>query len=644
MPQAKIKKEGQFVHGPHSNATRIPNDLWEKLKDEIVKKYKDDDATLEATMKHMEPIWLANGRGEPPTRRQYVHRLGPRLWKIKKYGSKEPGTLKKQSQRPKKKGVSGSSLLPIRSVKNEEPREPSPYNPRLTDQGERTRAHQLAEILLALGDTHYSFLINAALHDSNPSEEAVIFCVRNAQTSRQAATALKMLNAHTNEPWVREDKSWANFLFLVMAARCYDWPPYVDSGLYQIEGIVKDTIHQDETERERLIELIPRGTRFDIRLYQFLSFTLERYNEPTDEDDKLLDVGRVLGQFKDQQLSATRVAQNAVDPKLRGDPLDEINCLAEVLAWCYNELQKDLYIDVPTGGDDIGEVNQVLCTLWALWVRSSPPQDRLEENIHKQLGISATELLSIVVSMIMAAGGQTDELTLDPKPRALTGARMLKGLNRQQLFDQFLRKVYSINLELMSPGSDEYLLPDQEINAAKSVNPFRAFVAKELGIDDLPDLPDGFHVPQLLTVDYDPSGSKSNTQTPTAGSRRPSPGLLGSSHAAQSRPRSRNGSTANSDDKAQIDHHRRRSSSGLLNPQTVQTRPRSRNGSSGGSSSTAATNGNRRKIVDGKNSTEKVKDKDNKDSKRYSASSGEDISMTDAPDVDSSGKETPPYD
>lgn len=61
------KQEDPFVDGTHSNATRIPDELWNELKPEILKKYKDEDATLDETMDYMVHIWLKHEWKEPPT-------------------------------------------------------------------------------------------------------------------------------------------------------------------------------------------------------------------------------------------------------------------------------------------------------------------------------------------------------------------------------------------------------------------------------------------------------------------------------------------------------------------------------------------------------------------------------------------------
>lgn len=589
------KQPDLFVNGPHSNAARIPDELWNELKPEILEIYQKKDVTLEKTMELMGPHWLKHKR-TPPTRRQYVHRLG-KIWGVRKYQNaktkaKERG--EKQPQKPKKRPLPTPSPPPVRPIKTELQSEPLPFNPPLADPVDRARALRLAEVLLALGDTHYSFLINAALHEWEPSVDRVVACARIVQTAEQADVARQMLDAHTGKPWAADDKSWERILFLVLSARCYDHPPFLDSGLIQIEKVVLEIVGEDEEGRECLVDLGYREPRFDIRLYQFLSFTLERYNEPTDEDERLLDVGRVLGQFRDKQLARAHERQGAVDPKLRSEPLDELSCLTDMLDWCLTQLIKDQHVPVPLVGSTAGEVNQILCRLWTIWIHSS--QDQLEEKIHKQLGISPTELLSIVVGMMIAAGGQTDELTFDLRPRALKGAQILKGLKRKKLFEKFLRKVYSISLELMSPVDDANA-PGREATVAKSLNPFRTFVAKQLGIDDLPELPDGFNVSQLLIpdVDYNPTG---DTDSQSGGSRRSSPGLLNAQVQAQAQPR-----------------------------------PRSKNGITGANN----TNGNRK--VNGK---DKEKEKDD----RNTHSGAEDTVMSDAPDANgiNSGRHTPPYD
>jgi hypothetical protein len=214
-----------------------------------------------------------------------------------------------------------------------------------------------------------------------------------------------------------------------------------------------------------------------------------------------VDIHRVLKQFLNQQ----PVFSCGLDT----GPFLGIDGLSDCLAWCMEALRRNTTVSpgiCGTVGSPAVEAHTVLCTLWHLWMGrrlpASPSSDfstglpdidpsRVwEAKANPQFGISATELLSTVVYMIMAAVPKQDkhpnETVLD---RALAGAHALDALSPEDLIHRFLDQVRATHWQPMAlPAEEQESHPQTSGINAEAIGPFRSFAAKSLGIHDLPML------------------------------------------------------------------------------------------------------------------------------------------------------------
>ena len=407
---------------------------------------------------------------------------------------------------------------------------PEPYTRRLDSEDARLR--WLAQMLLAFGDANISFAINSSL--SNPSIADVVACARTARTEAQANIARDMLEASIEDLLGRNANSWAAFVFDLLLAGTYDQRTDTNkNGIGQIEQTILATIDDDDQGGMHLKRLAPRGPLLDILAYLLLSSSLMRYNQCTDYDrnEEDIDVDRVLKQFIDQQLAFPSGLEQT-----QTDPLLEIDCLPSCLKWCISVLESNLVIPLDVRGivgNQVTAVYTVLCTLWDVWLRFClPSSNAVTRNtntvpspkwaddvaVKSELGISATELLTTVVCMIMAevsqqnaeASQQNADISDTILKRALAGARALalKCLSSQDLIHRFLKQVRITNSPRMAgPGEEHvslYGFVHTPADAAAMVRPFREFVAKSLQISDLPVLEPGAVISPLALAEPDP--------------------------------------------------------------------------------------------------------------------------------------------
>ena len=390
-------------------------------------------------------------------------------------------------------------------------REPRAWIPQL-DSGDASRRHTLlADILFALGDSYYSFVINAALWNSGTWNGRTAACVRTAQTRDHVLIAQRMVRADAGVS-SGDDSPWVSVLLDLLLAHLCTWDTDVENAGEKTEKIVRSIVFSDGQSGDRLRMLSPRWPHLDIPAYIFLRSTLMRYN--SEHGGTEVDTQRVLRQFLNQQ--------PAYLCGLETVSFASINCLPSCLKWCMEALHRNttLPLDIPgTVESPAAGTYAVLCTLWHLWIRrhlsSSPPseiatlpqhpepQTAWEDNAHSQLGISATELLGTVVCMIMAAlpkeGLASDEHVLD---RALAGANALNALSPKDLVERFLNQVWATNRQLLALPAEEQESQLQTSGiTAEAIEPFRRFVAGSLGIDNLPMLEQGAAVYPIVLAD-----------------------------------------------------------------------------------------------------------------------------------------------
>ncbi|KAK3996783.1 hypothetical protein QBC44DRAFT_138655 [Cladorrhinum sp. PSN332] len=566
-------QEHKFINDNRTNARRISDETWERLKPVIVKQYKDK--TLEEVIEYMRIH-----HDFTPTRRQYVHRLG-KIWHITKYAPKggngqanykrpppkPPSPTNGDRHAPDAKSPRNISVKPNGNTNGQLaesphlwPRRPSPssqqpfggrggnwrlgvappsgpptpeplhppsplpsdnelepeqYQPRLETPQDTEKQRQLAEILLALGDPHYAFTIWVALHKVDPREEYVINSLRSAQSATQAKKAHAMIDAHLNQlrgngrgTWTdNEEDSWERFLFDILGARIYDWGVYIGMGFRQIEKAILQRVGADEeTGREDLKKLKkrPREPAFDVPALQFLSFALERYNEPAMHDDEFIDVDEVLRQFERQQPVFDELQKNP-------DAVLTISSLPECLGWCISVLESNPVPPVAIEhnsdiNDRTTQFYSLLLTLWhALYNRASTPPAWVQKT-DSQFAISPTQLLSTVTGMILTCS--------PPSTSPLLSAQYLSALSGPELVSQFRKRIFSSTIELMNraePKEDTTTplppvatpsptpTPTPTLTRSSSpsgnitpnlINPLRRFVTSTLGIvgNDLPAL------------------------------------------------------------------------------------------------------------------------------------------------------------
>ncbi|KAK4159804.1 hypothetical protein QBC43DRAFT_326620 [Cladorrhinum sp. PSN259] len=534
-----VPLERVFINDNRTNARRIADETWEKLKPVIVHQYQDK--TLDEVIDYMK-----DHHDFTPTRRQYVHRLG-KIWRITKYapkGGSGQATLKRPSPKPPSP-INGekpnAETKPVRNtgVKSHDihsaqigdssklqPRTPSPsfqqpylgppsplpsdneqepeqYEPHLATPEDKEKQRLLAEILLALGDPRYAFTIWVTLHDVEPREEYIINSLRSIQSATQVKKAHAMIDAHLNQlresgKGLRTDEEddWETFLFDILGARTYDWGIYIGMGFRQIETAILKRVKADNDGREDLDSLAkrPREPAFDVPMFQFLSFALERYNEPAMNDDEFIDVAEVLRQFEDQQPYKR-------DQGTAGT-LSSISSLPDCLEWCISVLDTNSQpaVAIESTSDINNRSTQFYSLLLTLWHASctSSASPAWAQKTETQFAISPTELLSTVAAMIITSS--------PPSTSPLLSAQSLRTLSTEDLLTGFKNRIFHSTIELMNRVEPEVVVtapppppppPPARISPTSNtsinhnlLNSLRKFVIATLEIqnNDLPDL------------------------------------------------------------------------------------------------------------------------------------------------------------
>ncbi|KAK4155403.1 hypothetical protein C8A00DRAFT_31735 [Chaetomidium leptoderma] len=479
----------QFVHvdpGHRRNSARKSRQEWDKWKPIIIEKYRK--MALKDVRVSMEREY-----GFSATKRQYGNTIQV-IWKISKYkkkpapGESRPNVPPPNNAVPAEEGSANRGTL-SHNCPAALPGEPSTWVPRLDCADARARHLCLSETLLAFGDSRYSFVINSALwnHALWDEESLVAYsvaCVRTAQTPADAKQARYMVHASTARlPGTDDENCWVTWLFDLLCAQTYVWGADVSNGLDQIVAVIVELILEDDQGRDCLKRLVPRGPFLDIPVYILLRSALVWYNSEQVEGE--IDIPAMMKQFLGQQPAFFPYGLDYMET----DPLLAIDCLSSCLTWCTVTLEScDSPPAVPgADGNPLTEVYIVLCTFWQTWM-SAP----WAVNVMPQLGISAIELLSTMVCMIMSAATQSVNPSSPVLGRALAGAHALWNMSPRDFIDRFLGQVWATNRRLMALPDDAQgsHLQDNAVHA-EMIEPFRRFVAQSLGIDDLPVLERG---------------------------------------------------------------------------------------------------------------------------------------------------------
>ncbi|KAK3307531.1 uncharacterized protein B0T15DRAFT_493005 [Chaetomium strumarium] len=555
-----------FRDGTRQNARRIEEDEWEKHKDTILELYETD--SVQKVKEYME-----RKHSFKATNRQFSHRIR-KVWGVTKYNKGIPeGQDATGHPRPKGQPANGRQLRsavassgahhpqcdnlphhnhPVQSSAAVRERQaaktagqsalssapqaslpltqkPVSYLAHLAakDSDSRLRHRWLADMLLALGDSHHAFDIGAALWEAEPTNGMppahdtllhVVSCVRAARTQEQAASCRQMLN--TIDIGVSRDEqdegSWRTTVKDLLCALTYRCDTDAIACLGQIQDTIDDIVEADQGSW-RLEPLIAReGLRFDVPAYILLSSALEWHNavrkaeeeevEDREFEGQEVDIPTVLQQFVDQQ------------PAVCEGP-DADFCLPVCLSWCIDMLKSDPKMPAIASDTRATNVNRssavytVLCGLWKTWLDSRLPPSSSSpawaSDTESQLGIPATQLLCTVVCMMMAAVPQQKEVedanNIPLAQRALAGANALKSLDRRELICRFVDQVRASNQPLTGPPKGGHLrlqknsVVDVDVDVdVSALNPFREFVAQSLGIEDLPALGEGAGVYPLV--------------------------------------------------------------------------------------------------------------------------------------------------
>ncbi|KAK3374464.1 hypothetical protein B0T24DRAFT_594553 [Lasiosphaeria ovina] len=555
--------EFKFVVDMPKNAARIDEKEWERLKDTILGKYKGG-MKLEDVMEFMK-----EEHNFTATKRQYVHRIGT-IWEVRKYkagdakkGTKKPGrkstspegetkpsaaavapvpatSLPAGSRRTVGLGLSDSQTARattayVRDVKPGQLATAQPYSPAMDSEEKRRLYHQVASFLAALGDGKSCYQICALLYqaqtlqDHVPDEthlDHVVACNQTQQTDKHSEEVLAMLQDNVDRLLDPDgsDVTWQTCFFDLLQAHAYDRGHDEKAAIGQIIRFVNKYLEPDLD-----LKILPgRGYPVDIQAYQYLSYSLIRYNDAIHaaKGHDFADTAAILGQFIGQQPAfATK------------NPLLSMSCIGDCRAWCISVLECGPTIPSKirhARADQVGATCQILCTLWHIWMselfprslshtrggnsRRAYPPANWANDVKPQLGISPSELLTTVVCMIMTAAPfpRDDHAAPDFIEQALAGARGLDAVSPEDLIRRFLYQVRETSDRRLTTQVVDERDKDEvtEIaQARKIVAPFRNFIASAFGGIDLPALDkDAIVLPVVLATAREVDGEDGREQ------------------------------------------------------------------------------------------------------------------------------------
>ncbi|KAK4218528.1 hypothetical protein QBC37DRAFT_368768 [Rhypophila decipiens] len=503
--------ELKWMNGVQVNAKRIPDDVWEGFKAIILKQYETH--TLDEVKRYM-----AEHHNFVATKRQFIHRVMEK-WKITKYNrktdddhktidthvrpSKKPGKSESKGKQPQKGHSIAQSSFAIQQEQSYVLYDDEQYiDPLLCDMSSQDVKYWyslLADLLYALGDSQSAFQIRARLYQYYPDVLLAVACGRSAQAKFQIEAVRDIIEKAINKPDVRDD-SWIKFLFGAQLARTWDQVGDKDNAFEQTAALV-DKYLDLNTSQPR--QMATRGPELDIAAYIYLRHLILQYNKDDlnfEEGDPELKVDKFLENFLEHQ--PYRVFRR------------HISCLSSCLNWCIDMLEANSVL--PGAMQNIPEdsLYKIVCLLWRTWTQGLQQSQRSPQwtaQAMEQLGISASELLTLVVCTIMATipaarakGQQYDSTVAD----AIRRANKLRDSGDTTLLDRFLVQVQRSADQRMAARDEVVYL----VRSAK-FQPVRNFIATCVPeIIKLPVAHSGFIYPLLVT---DPVHEEPVRKTPS---------------------------------------------------------------------------------------------------------------------------------
>ncbi|KAH8884821.1 hypothetical protein GQ53DRAFT_810621 [Thozetella sp. PMI_491] len=487
---------------PHRLHTsrRIPETVWEEFRGEIIKQYTEKP--LKRVMEHME-----KALGFKATKRQYVHRLG--VWGIRKYGkadrdesreASEPPTLGVVSAQPRlydqlmMDAGGGSNEASQRvfagSLPSSAPRThqssharrvsadpgPVPKTSRTRPQRavvvqpdvqfrERAKLYE-ADLMHTAGDKARAFPVYSAMHRHHLLQGArspsfisrlAISCVVSVSTPEEAELAGEILE--NSMDWLRfpgtphhalasapasQHTPPEHFLVHLLLAYVWDGKAGEKIPLLQIDNIVDSLVSENGVLRE-----LPRRRQevhVDFLVLELLQYALVRARNGDRHGH--LKIINILRQFVDQQRRSLAQGHEATAEK----------CLKGCLLWITGLLEsKTSTMDDEMArlglkaSDDVDDALQLCCYLW--YYMCVDPSPEWVDTVEPQLGMSPTQILYILATMIIA-GVRREKYPTPPHLEAdkvnlqamvCEQARVLAQTHDSEFLDLFIDEACRLN-------------------------------------------------------------------------------------------------------------------------------------------------------------------------------------------------------
>ncbi|KAM7187052.1 hypothetical protein V8F33_011471 [Rhypophila sp. PSN 637] len=469
-----------WVTNPQIHAKRIPDDVWERFKPIITKEYETH--TLDEVKRYM-----ADHHNFVATKRQFIHRVMEK-WKITKYNrkkdgtdddgdtihtaqpSKKPGKSESKGKRHQKGHSIPQSSFAIQQEQSYVLYDDQQYiDPLLYDMSSQDVKYWyslLADMLYALGDSQSAFQIRACLYQYYPDVSFAVACGRSAQATFQIEDVRGIIEKAINNPEVR-DGSWIKFLFGAQLARTWEQVGENQNAFEQTADLVEKYLDLGTSQPR---PMVTRGPELDIVAYIYLRYLIPQFNKDPlnfEDGDPKLDDHKFLQNFLEQQPWASR---------------RNISCLSSCLNWCIDVLEANLALGEGVQNTAWDPVYKIVCLLWQTWtqgIQQSQSSPQWSGQAMKQLGISASELLTLVVCMIMAtpnpagrARGKKSDSSDATIADAVRRANELRKSDDDTLLKHFL-------FEVRRSADQRMAARDETVNLVRSTEfqPVRDFIA-----------------------------------------------------------------------------------------------------------------------------------------------------------------------
>ncbi|GAB1316627.1 hypothetical protein MFIFM68171_06837 [Madurella fahalii] len=525
-----------IINRSRPHATRISPEKWDQHRAEITDLYSQK--TLNEVV-----AWMVEKHGFTATRRQYIHAL--KVWGVRKYSASQDTQQTKPATQPKVKVEphlrAGAAPPPVNPppanqgtatrtrpssvltgrIRPSPAQERRPCHPRLNLGEAGVRQRLLAEILFAFGDVDGAFGVYTALHEKEDIAASIFDLARTLQSKEQAVHVRSRVNDNLSS-WDLDPGTWSGFFIKMLLAHCNDWDPTAGvNGLDPMSRLISKIVVEDDQGQDRLKRLTFRELPFDVPAYVLLDLALDRYNQCGADGESEIDDAEILEQFMDQQ-----PAFSGGSLSMQSSTSRRIDCLVSCLNWCIEVLRYgglDTHVAIPVNDStELDEAYQVLCRLWYNMLFGPPAGQRSgsgdplawTNSAKTQLDISATELLTSVVCMIMSIvlDRETEASNHSLLERAWTAACDLRRLQPEELFLCFLNQVRATNLRLLALPQDLESLPLPARDPAKfsdeatatMIGNLREFAAEVLqSSNDLPPFKQGVTVFPLVLAETD---------------------------------------------------------------------------------------------------------------------------------------------